>query len=78
REVELYDSDGRVLLTHGTIVPGETRMALLVFSDVTRLKKLENIRKEFVANVSHELRTPITSIKGFVETLRDGAVDDPA
>lgn len=76
REVELYDSDGRVLMVHGTIVPGPEKAALFVFNDVTRLKKLENIRKEFVANVSHELRTPITSIKGFVETLRDGAIDD--
>ena len=78
REVELYDSDGRVLMVHGTIVPGLDRSALFVFSDVTRLKKLENLRKDFVANVSHELRTPITSIKGFIETLRDGALDDPA
>ncbi|HNT28067.1 MAG TPA: histidine kinase dimerization/phospho-acceptor domain-containing protein, partial [bacterium] len=78
REVELYDSDGRVLMAHGTIVPGAERTALFVFNDVTRLKKLENIRKEFVANVSHELRTPITSIKGYVETLRDGAINDPA
>ncbi|HSA32103.1 MAG TPA: ATP-binding protein [bacterium] len=78
REVELYDSDGRVLMAHGTIVPGAERTALFVFNDVTRLKKLENIRKEFVANVSHELRTPITSIKGYVETLRDGAMNDPA
>ncbi len=50
---------------------------LLVFSDVTRLKHLENVRREFVANVSHELRTPITSIKGFVETLCEGAIDNP-
>jgi two-component system phosphate regulon sensor histidine kinase PhoR len=52
--------------------------AVLVVSDVTRLKQLENIRRDFVANVSHELKTPITSILGFVETLRDGAVEDPA
>jgi signal transduction histidine kinase len=42
----------------------------------SELERLENIRKDFVANVSHELKTPITSIKGYVETLRDGAVDD--
>jgi two-component system, OmpR family, phosphate regulon sensor histidine kinase PhoR len=51
--------------------------ALVVLNDVTRLRRLENTRKDFVANVSHELKTPITSIKGFVETLREGAIDDP-
>ncbi len=45
--------------------------ALLVLTDVTRMKKLEDLRRDFVANVSHELRTPITSIRGFAETLRD-------
>ena len=51
--------------------------AIIVFNDVTHVKKLENIRKDFVANVSHELRTPITSIKGFVETLQNGAINHP-
>ena len=49
---------------------------LVVLNDVTQLRRLENIRRDFVSNVSHELKTPITSIKGFVETLRDGALDD--
>jgi two-component system phosphate regulon sensor histidine kinase PhoR len=49
---------------------------VLVFNDISRQKKLEIIRKDFVANVSHELKTPITLIKGFVETLADGALDD--
>jgi len=49
---------------------------LIVLNDITHIKKLENIRKDFVANVSHELRTPVTSIKGFVETLLDGELDD--
>ena len=48
-----------------------------VFHDVTKLKELERMRSEFVANVSHELKTPLTSILGFVETLKDGAIDDP-
>src|SRR5208283_5114068 len=56
---------------------GNTVSALVVLNDVTRLKALENIRRDFVANVSHELKTPITSIKGFLETLRDGALQDP-
>jgi len=47
---------------------------LLVASDVTRLRKLENLRRDFVANVSHELKTPVTSIQGFVETLQNGAI----
>ena len=51
---------------------------ILVFYDMTELRRLENIRKEFVANVSHELRTPLTSIKGFIETLLGGAAKDPA
>ena len=51
--------------------------ALMVISDITQIKKLENIRQDFVANVSHELRTPLTSIKGFVETLAAGAMNDP-
>jgi two-component system phosphate regulon sensor histidine kinase PhoR len=51
---------------------------VLVFHDITELRRLEKIRKDFVANVSHELRTPLTSIKGYVEALLDGAKDDPA
>jgi two-component system, OmpR family, phosphate regulon sensor histidine kinase PhoR len=51
--------------------------AVLVFHDITELRRLENIRKDFVANVSHELRTPLTSIKGYIEALLDGAKDDP-
>lgn len=51
--------------------------ALIVLNDVTRMKKLEVIRRDFVANVSHELKTPITSIKGFLETLKEGAISDP-
>lgn len=49
---------------------------LLVFHDITEIKKLEQMRKDFVANVSHELKTPVTSIKGFSETLLDGAMNN--
>ncbi|MDD5100224.1 MAG: ATP-binding protein [Syntrophales bacterium] len=58
---------------------GETsngRKTILVFHDMTRLKMLERIRTDFVANVTHEIRTPLTAILGFVETLEQGAVDD--
>ncbi len=57
---------------------GGTEGVVLVLRDVTQLRRLEAIRMEFVANVSHELRTPLTAIRGFVETLLDGALDSPA
>jgi len=56
---------------------GTQHGSIIVFHDLTRIKQLENTRQEFVANVSHELRTPLSLIKGFVETLIDGAKDDP-
>jgi two-component system, OmpR family, phosphate regulon sensor histidine kinase PhoR len=56
---------------------GERHGTVLVFHDLTRLKQLENARQEFVANVSHELRTPLSLVKGYVETLLDGARDNP-
>ncbi len=49
---------------------------ILIIEDITQLRKLENVRKDFVANVSHELKTPITSIRGFIETLKSGEVED--
>lgn len=55
---------------------GEKQGTILVFHDLTRLKQLERTREEFVANVSHELRTPLSLIKGYVETLLDGAKDN--
>ena len=55
---------------------GEISGVILTIHDITRLKKLEDIRKDFVANVSHEIRTPIAAIKGFSETLLEGALDD--
>jgi len=66
---------------HGTVLADEDGRrigALVVMNDVTRLRRLETVRRDFVANVSHELKTPITSIKGFVETLLDGSAQDPA
>jgi two-component system phosphate regulon sensor histidine kinase PhoR len=50
--------------------------AVFAFHDISELKRLERVRKDFVANVSHELRTPLTMIKGFVEALQDGAIND--
>jgi two-component system, OmpR family, phosphate regulon sensor histidine kinase PhoR len=60
--------------SHKTIE--ELSGVVLTFHDITRLKKLEEVRKDFVANVSHEIKTPITAIKGFAETLLEGALDD--
>ena len=80
RDVVLYSKKERVLNGHATLLrdgEGNRVGVLVVLNDITRLRKLENIRKDFVANVSHEIRTPITAIKGFVETLRDGAMQSP-
>ena len=79
-DVILYNGHERYLLAHVTTLRntvGRSVGALVVLNDVTRLRKLENLRRDFVANVSHELKTPITSIKGFVETLQEGAVNNP-
>jgi two-component system phosphate regulon sensor histidine kinase PhoR len=51
--------------------------AVVVLHDITEFRKLEMIRSDFIANVSHELKTPVTSLKGYAETLLDGALDDP-
>lgn len=59
-------------------LPGQEPKTMMVFHDVTRLKKLERIRADFVANVTHEIKTPLTAIIGFVETLQQGAIDDRA
>jgi len=74
REIELTSGEERRLFGHGTLirdVEGKKLGALFVLSDITKLRRLENIRKDFVANVSHEIKTPITAIKGFLEILRD-------
>lgn len=79
KEMVLYRSNSETYLqAHGTLLRGrlgESLGALVVFNDLTRLRRLETMRRDFVANVSHELKTPITAIKGFVETLLDGALD---
>ena len=65
-----------------TVVPfpgesGTPHGAILTFNDATERRRLEHVRRDFVANASHELRTPLTSIRGFVEALEDGAVQEP-
>jgi len=76
-EIVISNGRDRFLQANGTVLEdaaGKRIGILVVLNDVTQLRELENHRKDFVANVSHELRTPITSIKGFVETLKDGAI----
>jgi two-component system phosphate regulon sensor histidine kinase PhoR len=57
---------------------GAPHGAVLTFHDITDRRRVEQIRRDFVANASHELRTPLTSIRGFVEALEDGALTEPA
>jgi two-component system, OmpR family, phosphate regulon sensor histidine kinase PhoR len=78
-QVITLDDEDRILDARGTVLrdgAGATLGVLIVLSDLTRINRLENMRRDFVANVSHELKTPITSIKGFVETLREGGLED--
>ena len=78
-EIVLHGPENKFLQLNGTLlqdIAGNKIGALVVLNDITRLRQLENIRREFVANVSHELKTPVTSIKGYVETLQEGALDD--
>ncbi len=80
RAITLFDIQPVHIQLHGTVIRndhGAIIGALIVTSDITRIQRLETVRREFVANVSHELRTPITSILGFVETLQEGAIEDP-
>jgi two-component system phosphate regulon sensor histidine kinase PhoR len=79
-ELKLPDLNERWLQVNAAVITnsaGERDGTILVFRDLTRLKQLERTREEFVANVSHELRTPLSLIKGYVETLLDGARDNP-
>jgi len=79
-DIVLRDATDRTIHLRGTAlrdVSGEGG-AVIVLDDVTDVQRLENVRRDFVANVSHELKTPVASIKGFVETLLDGAADNPA
>ena len=78
REIEVTHPKELYLMTTATpfSIKGEISGAVLTFHDITRLRRLEEIRKDFVANVSHEIKTPIAAIKGFAETLLDGAMDD--
>ena len=78
QELRIFTPVQRVLQVHASPLKGreQTAGAMLVLHDVTELRRLEMVRTEFVANVSHELRTPLTSIKGYLETLLEGGLED--
>ncbi len=79
-DIVLHNDEERILNIHSSPLQDakEARIGILVvINDVTKLRRLENVRRDFVANVSHEIKTPLTAIKGFVETLHDGTVEQP-
>ncbi len=82
-EIELQFPEPKILSLKSNFIrleqdPSRVIGVVIILQDISEIRKLENTRKEFVANVSHELKTPLTSIKGFVETLQEGINLDPA
>lgn len=71
------DSGRSVRVTVTPFLKGADRGHLVILQDLSQMRRLEKIRRDFVSNVSHELRTPLASLKALVDTLRDGALDDP-
>ena len=79
-DITLYHEGERIIYLHSTSLRDSSEDqigVLVVMNDVTQVRRLENIRRDFAANVSHEIKTPLTAIKGFVETLRHGSVKNP-
>ncbi|WP_425437242.1 two-component system histidine kinase PnpS [Melghirimyces profundicolus] len=78
-EIHLYFPEERIMEANLTPIYGEKggMGVVAVLHDITAIRRLEKMRTEFVANVSHELKTPVTSLRGFAETLLDGAAEDP-
>lgn len=79
-DITLFQKGEQILYAHSAPLLDSSdrrRGILVVLNDVTQLRKLENIRKDFAANVSHEIKTPLTAIKGFVETLRHNKMENP-
>jgi len=77
-EIQVAGLRPRHLYLHATRLSGEPRCVLVVLFDLTEIRRLETVRKDFVANVSHELRTPIAAVMSAAETLRTAARTDPA
>ena len=84
-QIELHRPDRRTLLLASAVLSGSerggergpVRGAVVVARDTTDLTRVADMRRDFVANVSHELKTPLAAIRGYAETLRDGALDEP-
>jgi two-component system, OmpR family, phosphate regulon sensor histidine kinase PhoR len=76
-DVEFEPASGETRMLFATLSPLVSGGVVAVLHDVTKLRMADRIRRDFVANASHELRTPLTAIRGFAETLRDGASNDP-
>jgi two-component system, OmpR family, phosphate regulon sensor histidine kinase PhoR len=77
KEISLLYPTEKHYLASGIPLDSSEREAIVVMFDITEFKRLEKIKADFVANVSHELRTPLTAIKGYVETLEEGAYENP-
>jgi two-component system phosphate regulon sensor histidine kinase PhoR len=77
--LQIPGSDGRSFEVQAApLVSGDSSGAVAILHDISELERLENVRRDFVANVSHEFRTPLAAITGYAETLLDGAMEDPA
>ena len=78
RQISVFMPDEKIFQVQAAAVIRDNEIdgAVMVFHDITELRRLENIRRDFVANVSHELRSPVTNIKGYAETLLEGALND--
>ena len=78
-EIRVFNPKPRTLQVEAASLPGDGQRSgvVAVFHDISERKRVEEMRKDFVANVSHELRTPLAAVKGAVETLMDGALENP-
>jgi two-component system phosphate regulon sensor histidine kinase PhoR len=76
-QIELLSPERRTLLLASAALAGGERGAVVVARDTTEMTRVADMRRDFVANVSHELKTPLAAIRGYAETLRDGALDEP-
>lgn len=79
-QIELAEVGRQGRFLQGIVTPlggAEQGACLVILQDLTRVRRLETVRRDFISNISHELRTPLASLKALCETLRDGALDDP-